>query len=179
MLQLSFEVLEELLKDYWDHQLLQLLKFGFPLDFIRNCAYYVNMCLPFEMRHESQIFQHLSDAVRYVMHQKGFCVIAYIDNYVGMGVPDITHTSFNTLFQLMGNLGLTISDKKLVAPSTKVVCLGILIDIEKGTVSIPPDKLHQSHTVCQWLTKTSCAKRQLQSIFGMLFYKCVKLAHAF
>ena len=54
----------------------------------------------------------------------------------------------------MGDLDLTISDKKLVAPNTKVVYLGILIDTENGTVSIPPDKLHQiSDTVRQWLTK--------------------------
>ena len=43
----------------------------------------------------------------------------------------------------MKDLGLTISDKKLVPPSTQVVCLGVLIDTEKGTVSIPPEKLRQ------------------------------------
>ena len=43
---------------------------------------YIDMCLPFGMRHGSQIFQRLSDAVRYVMRQKGFCIIDYIDDYV-------------------------------------------------------------------------------------------------
>ena len=75
---------------------------------------YIYTCLLFGMRHRSQIFQRLSDAVCYVMHQKGFCVIDYIDDYVGMDIPDVPHVSFNTLFQLMGDLGLTISDKKLV-----------------------------------------------------------------
>ena len=32
------EIWEELLKGYWDQQLLQLLRFGFPLDFNRSCA---------------------------------------------------------------------------------------------------------------------------------------------
>ena len=36
-LQLKVEVWQDLLKDYWDQQLLQLLRFGFPLDFNRNC----------------------------------------------------------------------------------------------------------------------------------------------
>ena len=75
----------------------------------------------------------------YIMRQKGFCVIDYIDDYIGMGVPDIKHV----LFQLTGDLGLTISDKKLVADSTQVVCLGILINTENGTVSVCPDKLKQ------------------------------------
>ena len=82
----------------------------------------------------------------------------------------------------MGDLGLTISDKKLVLPSTQVVCLGILINTENGTVSIPQDKLRQiCDAVHHWLGKTSCTKRQLQSILGMLLYvhKCVKPARAF
>ena len=54
------------------------------------------------------------------MRQKGFCIIDYIDDYVGMGVPDVAHASFNVLFQLMGDLGLTISDKKLVPPIIKL-----------------------------------------------------------
>ena len=61
-------------------------------------------------------------------------------------------------------------------------CLGVLINTEEGTVSIPPDKLYQiSDTVHQWLSRASCTKHQLQSIFGLLLYvhKCVKPAHAF
>ena len=34
---LKVEVWQDLLKDYWDQQPLQLLRFGFPLDFNRNC----------------------------------------------------------------------------------------------------------------------------------------------
>ena len=88
----------------------------------------------------------------------------------------------NALFQLMGDLGLTISDRKLVPPSTQVVCLGILINTENGTVSIPPDRLCQiCDAVRQWLGKTSCTKRHFHSILGMLLYvhKCVKPACAF
>ena len=67
---------------------------------------YVDPCLPFRTRHGNQIFQRLSDAVR----QRGFCAIDYIDDYIGMGIPDIAHASFVSLFKLMNDLGLTISD---------------------------------------------------------------------
>ena len=82
----------------------------------------------------------------------------------------------------MCELGLTISEKKLVSPSTKVVCLGVLIDTENATISIPEDKLAQIQvTVTQWLSKHACTKRQLQSILGLLLYvhKCVRPAHVF
>ena len=61
-------------------------------------------------------------------------------------------TSFVSLFDLMKKLGLTINDKKLVPPSTKVVYLDMLINTEEGTVSIPPYKLRQiNDTVNKWL----------------------------
>ena len=58
---------------------------------------YVHTCLPFGTRHGSQIFQRLSDAVHHIMRQKGFCVIDYIDDYVGLGVPDVAHASYDSL----------------------------------------------------------------------------------
>ena len=143
---------------------------------------YVDTCVPFGMRHGSQIFQRLSDAVRYMMRQKGFLMVDYIDDYVGMGVPSIAWASYSALTELMGELGLTISEKKLVAPSTQVTCLGVLIDTVKGTLSIPPEKLRDvTQAVRHWLGKDVASKRQLQSILGLLLYvhKCVKPARIF
>ena len=85
---------------------------------------YVNTCVPFGTRHVSQIFQRLSDAVRYIMHQRGFRVIDYIDDYIEFDIPCVACASIASLFDLMKQLGLTVSDKKLVHPSTQVVCLG-------------------------------------------------------
>ena len=143
---------------------------------------YMDTCLPFGTRHGSQIFQRISDAVRYMMHQEGFCIIDDIDDYVGVGVPSIAHASYHSLLNLMGRLGLSVSQKKLVPPSTRATCLGVLIDTDAGTISIPPEKLLQiNETVQQWLTKRSCTKRQLQSLLGLLLYihKCVKPARVF
>ena len=49
---------------------------------------YINTCLPFRNRHGSQIFQRISDAVCYVMPQKGFKVFKYVDDFIGVGMPD-------------------------------------------------------------------------------------------
>ena len=77
------------------------------------------------------------------MRQRGFCIIDYIDDYVGFGIPSVACALFVSLFDLMKQLGLTVSDKKLVPRSTQVVCLGVLIDTEKGTPrKIASDKRH-------------------------------------
>ena len=58
---------------------------------------YLDMCLLYGMRHGSQIFQRLIDAVRYVMYQRGFFVIDYIDDYVRLGAPDVAYASYDCL----------------------------------------------------------------------------------
>ena len=54
---------------------------------------YVNMCVPFGTQHGSQIFQCLSDAVCYIMRQRGFRIINCIDDYIGFGIPSVVCAS--------------------------------------------------------------------------------------
>ena len=143
---------------------------------------YIDTCLPFGTRHGSQFFQRTSDAVRYIMRRRGFDIINYIDDFLGFGTRSTAQASFKALYKIMQELGLTISEKKLVHPSTQAVCLGVLIDTVQGTVSIPKDKLEQVKTVVnEWSEKTHCTKCQLQSLLGLLLYihKCVKPARYF
>ena len=145
-------------------------------------GFYVDKNLPFGTRHGSQFFQCTSDAVRYVMRQRGFDVLNYIDDFLGFGVPSVAKKSFDALFEIMTELGLTISAKKLIYPATKAVCLGIEIDTVQGTLAIPNDKLGQIKAeVTAWSGKNKCTKRQLQSLLGLLLYisKCVRPARCF
>ena len=138
------------------------------LELFKTCCHQLK--LPFGTRDGSQIFQRLSDGVRYIMRQKGFTIIDYIHDYVGMGVPSIASASYVVLIDLMTCLGLTISQCKLVPPATQVTCLGILIDTVRGTIAIPPEKLCDVTTMHLWLSKDVVSKRELQSILGLLLY---------
>ena len=143
---------------------------------------FLDTCVPFGSRHGSQIFQRCSDAVRFIMRKNGHKIVGYVDDYIGFGTPIEAEASFQTLVDLLQRLGLTISEKKLVPPSTQVTCLGVKIDTENGSVSIPPEKIQAiSSMVTEWQSKKSCTKRQLQSLLGHLLYihKCVKPARFF
>ena len=94
-------------------------------------------CLPFGSRHGMQIFQHLSDAMHFIMQCDRFDVINYMDHFVGIVLPSVACHSFEHLLEVLACLGLDISDKKLVTPSTKVTCLIIEIDSVAKTISIP------------------------------------------
>ena len=79
---------------------------------------YVDTCLPFGARHGTQIFQRVSDAIRYGMRRRGYDVINYVDDFIGLGVPSVARASFDALRILLRQLGLDVSQKKLIAPST-------------------------------------------------------------
>ena len=70
---------------------------------------YIDTCLPFGFRYGSQFFQRTSDAIRYMMKNRGFDIINYIDDLLGFGTPSIAANAFDTLQQLIQDLGLAIS----------------------------------------------------------------------
>ena len=80
-------------------------------------------------------------------------------------------TSYKFLLCLLEDLGLQISANNLFPPSTTMICLGILIDTLKKTISILQDKLSEIQTTCKsWNYKTVCTKNQSQSFTGSLHY---------
>ena len=78
---------------------------------------YIDSCLPFGFRHGLALFQRLSDAVRFIMAQKGFSVTNYIDDIIGHSVVSKSKASFDALTALLLELGFDISEKKVVPTS--------------------------------------------------------------
>ena len=116
------------------------------------------------------------------MHQRHYDVINYIDDILGIGLPSQIDASFDALRQLLQDLGLQVSEKKLESPTTCLNCLGIVVDTETFTMSIPPVKLKEIwEKCCQWQKKCYCNKKQLQSLLGSLLYvsKCVRSSRFF
>ena len=106
----------------------------------------------------------------------------YVDDFFGVGMPRDAHYAYDALYSVLETLGLTISAKKLIAPGTKAVCLGIVFDTEKGEISIPDEKMTQiMKKVDAWGSKSFCSRHQLQFLLGHLLYvhKCVKPARFF
>ena len=122
--------------------------------------YYIDRLLPFGFKHGSAIFRSISHSVRFIMTQEGHKIWNYIDDFLCVSLPSKINHSYSRLQSLLEELGLTVSTKKLVPPSTQVMCLGILVDTETFTISIPPEKLQVIKQMClQWSTKNFCTKK--------------------
>ena len=99
-----------------------------------------------------------------------------------MGLASTARNSFDSLYNLLQDVGFAISSKKLVERTTKVVCLGVFIDSAEVILSVPEEKLQQIKDIVKlWKNRTSCIRRQLQSLLGHLIYihKCVKPSRFF
>ena len=145
---------------------------------------FIDGTLPFGFRHGSVFFQRCTDAVRYIMSHKFqfHHLYNYIDDLIYTGLPVNIWQSFNTLLKILQELGLEISQSKLVAPTTNVICLGIEINTVNHTLKIPSDKLTEIQMLCKkFALKNKVTKNQLQSLLGSLLYitKCIKPAQFF
>ena len=109
-------------------------------------------------------------------------LLNYNDDLIYCGLPSNIGHSYNFLLDLLQDLGLAISVKKLCPPSTEVVCLGIMFDTVNRTISIPDNKLQEICKMCNaWSDNRIVNKNELQSLLGLLLYitKCVKPARFF
>ena len=153
------------------------------LGFKLKNKYFLDLSIAFGYHNGSQIFQRCADAICFIMSQHGFHHLhKYIDELIYTGLPSEIHRSYEFLTQLLADLGLDISLKKLVPPTTSITCLGIQIDAIQRTISITHSKLQEIVKLCHtWTSKTYYSKKDLQSLLGSLLYitKCVAPARYF
>ena len=79
-----------------------------------------------------------------ILHCEGYAWVNYIDNFIGFGTLDVAKKSLDTLYALQEHLGLAVNEKKLVTPSTSVVCLGVVLDTVKAPLPFLQIKLPAS-----------------------------------
>ena len=52
-------------------------------------------CICGHLRPIWEVSRDLSDAVRFIVCQKGYAMIDYIDDYVGVGIPSVAWKSYD------------------------------------------------------------------------------------
>ena len=59
-----------------------------------NGKFYVDISIPFGYHHGSLACQRVTDAIRYIVHQKGFQIFNNIDDFIGCEPPARDRDSF-------------------------------------------------------------------------------------
>ena len=126
--------------------------------------------LPFGAARSCKVFQSLSDSIVRIMQRHGYTCVSYIDDFMVIGDDELKcKQAFDFLVQLMSDLGFKINWNKVTLPATLITFLGVEIDTNARTMSLPPNKLDDVRVLLStWVMKTKATKKELQRIIGKL-----------
>ena len=139
-------------------------------------SYYSDTFCPFGHRSGSMACTRLSDFFRHVMRQRGDVICNYVDDLIGIGTPDRIFNAFQYLKHLLEELGFPIS------PTKECNCLGVIINTENATISVPRIKIQEMIKKCEKMQQAVViTKKELQSLIGSLMFahKAVKQTRVF
>ena len=145
-------------------------------------ATYVDVSIAFGLKIGAAACQMCTDVLAHALRTQGAWVMNYLDDYVGVSTTDKANSEFLSLVNLLKQVGLPINETKVEPPSTRITCLGVLIDTQAGIIAIPDEKMVQIRKLCkEWSTKEYTNKKQIQSLIGKLIYlhRCVKPTRLF
>ena len=144
--------------------------------------YYIDQNLAFGAVHGTAIFERITDFVRFLMAKKGFQIHNYIDDLYGGCHEDDADVAFNSLLDILNNLGLPVNPAKVFSPTNRLAIMGIIVYVESRRFSIEQEKLDEISPECvSAFLATRLSKRDLQSLLGKLLYisRCIKNSCAF
>ena len=130
-------------------------------------------------RHAGYAGQWLTSAVAFIHSHMGlelissmFHILNYADDFAGCELEfSRSKLSFDTLGQLLLDIGLKESKSKASPPSTLMTYLGVSFNTIDMCMHVDKDKIIElKHELSRWSRKTVAKKCELQSILGKLLW---------
>ena len=106
------------------------------------------------------------------MHgEDGYSGANYLDDLIGVSSLDKGWDAYNSLGQLLLDLGLHENFDKACPPATVQMVLGIVINTVDGTLSVPEERMEEILSlVSEWQGKSKSTKVEFESLIGKLQY---------
>ena len=134
---------------------------------------YFDVTLSMGSRSSCMYCQWTTDVITYIYNNKGFQDVNYLDDLGGAEEPHRSRIAFETLGQVISDMGIRESLKKAVPPAPDATFLGILFDTERMMMRITPDRLIEIKSLLNdWLNKSFATLKELQQLLGKLNFVC-------
>ena len=128
-------------------------------------------CLPNGLANCPRFFTKLLKPVFATLRAQGFLSAAYIDDSYLQGQTDLEcQENIDNTVNLLSSLGFTIHrEKSVLKPTTRLKYLGFILDSEKMTVSLSPEKAVNIQQSCLELKdKKETTIRELARVIGKI-----------
>ena len=143
---------------------------------------YFDKVLLMGMRSAPYIAQRITNAITYIHRSLSYFLLNYVDDFFGAEVKTKVWQAYTALTQLLENLRVETSKKKIVPPTTRLEFLGITFDTNNMTMEILGDKLKEiKQELNTWLLRTAATRREIESLVGKVQFlaKCIKSGRVF
>ncbi|XP_043206449.1 uncharacterized protein LOC122372863 [Amphibalanus amphitrite] len=141
----------------------------------RDCAY-VDLCLPMGCASSSQIFQSVSDALVWIAQNKFGAgpIVSVLDDFLFIGESRAACQRSLGGFQAMcRDLAIPLRRDKTVAPCRSLTFLGVVLDLERGELRLPADKLARARAgLTSLLARRKAPLRMVRECTGLLSFAC-------
>ena len=112
-------------------------------------TYLYDKRLPFGARASPKIFHRLTQAACRMMANKGYTVLAYLDDFLIIEPTQLRFKAADMLVSLLESLGFTINWTKVVYPAQRLTFLGVEIDTAKCKLRLPDDHVVELLSLCK------------------------------
>ena len=147
------------------------------IGYVVNGEIYFDKVLPMGMRSAPYIAQCVTNAIRFIHQQWEYFLLNYIDDFVGAETKDRIWQAYRALTQLLQELRVDTSPKKIVPPTTRLEFLGVTFDSGSMTMEISAQKMEEIRKELNtWLLHTAARRQEVESLIGKLQFmaKCIK-----
>ena len=132
---------------------------------------FVFQYLPFGLSPAPWAFSRVIKPIKSHLHVIGIWIHSFLDDFLILGEsPDILNSSSTEVINTLVSLGFKINQKKSdTTPRKKLEYLGVMLDLEELSLSIPEEKVHHIRRLCREnANKSHISRRQLESLSGTL-----------
>ena len=138
---------------------------------------FVDKALPFGLRSAPKVFSAVADAMAWILFNRGIrFLLHYLDDFLFVGSPcsseaSIARARAEATFE---DLGVPVATHKTEGPATRITFLGIVIDTQSFTLSLPEEKLLRVRQKVQMaISRVSLTRRELESLLGHLSHAAI------
>ena len=130
----------------------------------------LDLAMPFGARSSSLNMQLVANFIQRYLHLQGASTLMYLDDLIGHALTLEDATAHYHLVQdVMGSLGLPLAVKKLTAPTRTITWLGIVLDLDHKTLTIPRTKIVQILAdMSELYRKPAMCRRDVQRLAGRI-----------
>ena len=139
------------------------------IGYIINGEIYFDKVLPMGLRSAPYIAQRITNAIAHIHRQLRYFLLNYVDDFIGTETKEKIQAAYDTLTQLLEDLGVETAKDKIVPPTTRLEFLGITFDTETMTMDISATKLKEIKAELDtWLYRMKARRREVESLIGKL-----------